>query len=45
MLADAGLLSEDGRILQAVLSTRVSGALSARTPSDVRFFPTGGRVR
>ena len=45
MLVEAGLLSEDGRILQAVLSTRVSDALSARTPSDIRFFPTGGGVR
>jgi hypothetical protein len=45
MLVDAGLLSEDGRILQAVLSTRVSEALSARTPSDIRFFPTAGGVR
>ena len=41
MLMEAGLLTEDGRILHAVLSTRVSGALSARTPSDVRFFPMG----
>ena len=39
---EAGLLSEDGRILQAVLSTRVADALSARTPSDLRFFPTTG---
>jgi len=42
MLVEAGLLSEDGCILQAVLSTRVAAALSARTPSDIRFFPTGG---
>jgi hypothetical protein len=42
MLVDAGLLSDDGRILQAVLSTRVSDALSARAPSDIRFFPTAG---
>jgi hypothetical protein len=41
MLVEAGLLSDDGRIVQAVLSTRVADALSARTPSDVRFFPTG----
>jgi Putative inner membrane protein (DUF1819) len=41
MLVEAGLLTKDGRILQAVLSTRVSDALSARTPSDIRFFPTG----
>ncbi|MCV7097365.1 hypothetical protein AWC13_09180 [Mycobacterium kubicae] len=42
MLVEAGLLTEDGRILQAVLSTRVADALSACTPSDIRFFPTGG---
>ncbi len=42
MLVEAGLVPEDGRILQAVLSTRVADALSARTPSDIRFFPTGG---
>lgn len=42
MLVEAGLLSDEGRILQAVLSTRVADALSARTPSDIRFFPTGG---
>lgn len=45
MLVEAGLLSEDGRILQAVLSTRVTDALAARTPSDIRFFPTGGGAR
>ena len=42
MLLEAGLLSEDGSILQAVPSTRVSDALSARTPSDLRFLPTAG---
>jgi hypothetical protein len=45
MLVEAGLLTQDGRILQAVLSTRVSDVLSARTPSDIRFFPTGVGVR
>ena len=45
MLVEAGLLSEDGRIIQAMLSARVSDALSARTPSDIRFFPTAGVVR
>lgn len=40
MLVEAGLLSDDGRILQAMPSARVVDALSARTPSDVRFFPT-----
>lgn len=44
MLVEAGLLTEDGRILPATLSTRVLDALSARTPSDVRFFPTTGGV-
>jgi len=42
MLAESGLVAEDGRILQAVLSTRVADVLSARTPSDIRFFPIGG---
>jgi Putative inner membrane protein (DUF1819) len=45
MLVEAGLLTEDGRILQAVLSTRVSDVLSAPTPSDIRFFPAGVGVR
>ncbi|WP_276824284.1 DUF1819 family protein [Mycolicibacterium mageritense] len=45
MLVEAGLLSEDGRILPVVLSTRVTDALTARTPSDIRFYPTGGGVR
>lgn len=45
MLVEAGLLTEDGRILHAVLSARVIDALSARTPSDVRFFPTAIGVR
>lgn len=40
MLKDAGLLSEDRRILRAVLSGRVFDALAARTPSDIRYFPT-----
>lgn len=42
MLVEAGLLSDDGRILSAVLSTRIAEGLASRTPSDVRFFPTGG---
>jgi len=41
MLVEAGLLSDDGRIQQAILSARVTDALAARAPSDVRFFPTG----
>jgi hypothetical protein len=42
MLVEAGLLSEEGQILQAVLSARVANALAERIPSDIRFFPTGG---
>lgn len=41
MVKEADLLTDDGRIIQAVLSTRVAEALAARTPSDIRFFPTG----
>lgn len=40
MLREAGLLSEAGEILPAVLSSRVTEALQRRSPSDVRFFPT-----
>lgn len=40
MLHEAGLCSEDGDIVPAVLSERVHDALAARTPSDVRFLPT-----
>lgn len=39
MLTEAGLLSERGDILHAVLSDRVVDLLDARTPSDVRFLP------
>lgn len=39
MLAEAGLLA-DGHIVPAVLSDRLIELLNARTPSDVRFFPT-----
>ena len=45
MLVEAGLLSDDGRIQQAVLSERVTDFLDARTPSDVGFFPTGASGR
>lgn len=41
MLTEAGLLSQ-GLIVPAVLSPRVAACLASRTPSDVRFFPTGG---
>ena len=40
MLREAGLLSEAGEIMPAVLSERIATALSARSPSDLRFFPT-----
>ncbi|MGX7678269.1 DUF1819 family protein [Jatrophihabitans sp. DSM 45814] len=40
MLREAELLSDAGRIVPAVLSERVAARLSARTPSDVRFFPS-----
>jgi hypothetical protein len=39
MLREAGLLSEAGDIVPAVLSPRVAAVLSARSPSDLRFFP------
>ena len=38
MLVEAGLLSADGRILQAVLSARIAATLA----NDIRFFPVGG---
>ncbi len=40
MLNEAGLHSDRGHLLQAVPSQRVASALSTRTPSDLRFFPT-----
>jgi heme oxygenase len=40
MLREAELLSDAGKIMPAVLSERVAARLSARTPSDLRFFPT-----
>lgn len=40
MLVEAGLLSDDGRILQAVLSARLAGTLT----DDIRYFPAGGVV-
>lgn len=45
MLVEADLLTRDGRIQPAMLSGRVADALSARTPSDIRFFPTVGGVQ
>jgi hypothetical protein len=40
MLNEAGLLSHGGHRFGTVLSHRVVRALSTRTPSDLRFFPT-----
>jgi hypothetical protein len=40
MLHEAGLLSKQGDIIPAVLSERIHETLAARTPSDIRFFPT-----
>ena len=40
MLQEAELLSKAGYIMPAVLSERVVAVLRARTPSDLRFFPT-----
>lgn len=40
MLHDAGLLTESGSIVPAVMSERVIETLNRRTPSDIRFFPT-----
>ena len=45
MLVEASLLSENGNIIPAVLSDRVSEMLSARKPSDIRFFPTARGAR
>ena len=39
MLGEAGIVAE-GHIVPAVLSDRLIELLHARTPSDVRFFPT-----
>ncbi len=40
MLHQAELLSKAGHIMPALLSERVVARLTARTPSDLRFFPT-----
>ncbi len=40
MLIEAGLLSDDWRIQQVLLSDRVLTLLDQRSPSDARFFPT-----
>lgn len=40
LMRDAGLTDDGGRIIPAVLSTRVFDEFVKQTPSDVRFFPT-----
>lgn len=40
MMVEAGLLTGNGKIEPALLSTRVVDFLNAQTPSDIRFFPT-----
>lgn len=45
MLVEAGLLSDDGRIIPALLSERVTLLLDARMPSDLRFFPVRQQAR
>lgn len=40
MLVEAGLLTDRGEIVPAVLSGRTVDAFEAREPSDVRFFPS-----
>ncbi|WP_417504707.1 DUF1819 family protein [Microbacterium sp.] len=40
MLREAGLHSDSGDIIPAIMSARVIDALNERTPSDIRFFPT-----
>lgn len=40
MLVEAGLLTKQGSIEPALLSSRVAECLDQRTPSDIRFLPT-----
>ena len=40
MMVEAGLLTKQGHIEPALLSSRVAECLEQRTPSDIRFFPT-----
>lgn len=40
ILREAGLYTDAGDIIPAVISERVAEALDRRTPSDIRFFPT-----
>lgn len=39
MLVEAGILSNSGDVVPAVLSQRVARTLARREPSDLRFFP------
>lgn len=40
MMVEAGLLTKQGHIEPALLSSHVAECLDQRTPSDIRFFPT-----
>lgn len=40
MMVEAGLMTKQGRIEPALLSSRVAECLEQRTPSNIRFFPT-----
>ena len=40
MLVEAGLLTKQGLIEPALLSSRVAECLNLCSPSDIRFFPT-----
>jgi len=40
MMVEAELLTTAGTIEPVLLSTRIASFLDARTPSDIRFFPT-----
>lgn len=40
MLREAGLRTQAGAIIPAVISEPVQGVLAASSPSDIRFFPT-----
>lgn len=40
MLREAGLRTDEGDIVPAVISERVADVLDRRMPSDLRFFPT-----
>ena len=44
MLREAGLLSDNGQIIPAVLTQRLAAAFANSTASDVRFFPTNESV-